>query len=51
MKIAIFGANSQIDNDTILFFLNKKDIKDFLFARNIVSLEKWSINSKLDNKL
>ena len=49
MKIAIFGANSQIANDTILFFLNKKEIKLFLFARNIVSLEKWSINSKLDN--
>tara|TARA_B100000795_G_C22803321_1_gene443175 strand:+ start:2960 stop:3889 length:930 start_codon:yes stop_codon:yes gene_type:complete len=49
MKIAIFGANSQIAKDTILFFLNKKEIKLFLFARNIVSLEKWLINSKLDN--
>ena len=49
MKIAIFGANSQIAKDTILFFLNKKEIKLFLFVRNFASLEEWSINLKLDN--
>ena len=49
MKIAIFGANSQIAKDTILFFLNQKEIKLFLFVRNIASLEEWSINSKLHN--
>ena len=45
MKVAIFGASSQIAQDLILSFSINKDYDFLLFGRNIELLEKW-INSE-----
>jgi nucleoside-diphosphate-sugar epimerase len=49
MKIAIFGATSQIAKDMILSLNYSADIKLFLFCRNVESLNTWLKIQNLDN--
>jgi len=48
MRIAIFGANSQIAKDLLLSFSKKKNYEFSLFVRNVGLLKKWINNKNLN---
>ena len=48
MKIAIFGANSQIAKDLLLSFSKKKKYEFSLFVRKVELLNKWINNKNLN---
>jgi nucleoside-diphosphate-sugar epimerase len=50
MRVAILGATSQIAQDLILSFSEKKSYNFSLFGRNIKLLEKWVVSEKLSKR-
>lgn len=50
MRVAIFGATSQIAKDLILAFAEKNNYHLTLFARNTETVEKWLIDYGLSDR-
>ncbi|MBO1550553.1 NAD-dependent epimerase/dehydratase family protein [Yersinia pseudotuberculosis] len=51
MKLAIFGATSQIAKDLIIRLSGLQDIKLYLYSRNPVLVEEWASKLRSRNKI